>query len=183
LDSRLQRIGARLPIYLTDLTDNPRWVVMFIFGRIVALRRTLRALRARRYTTDGTASSTIFGSISIAETVASLERDGLFGGLRLPRHIVDDLHEFARQTPCYGNANRKISFLPSDHRAAESKFVTPILVGHYFEKIEDCPGIRKIQEDPLLPEIASQYLREDQIFLGLLPNKIFIAHGHSPIWR
>lgn len=139
---------------------------MFIFGRIVALRRTLRALRALRYSTAGTASSTIFGSINIADAVISLERDGLFAGIRLPRHIVDDLREFAVQTPCYGNINRKISFLPSDHRAAESKFVTSILVGHYLEKIEDCRWVREIHEDPLLTEIASRYLKRQPNILS-----------------
>jgi hypothetical protein len=159
LDSRLQRIRERLPIYLTDLTDNPRWIVMFIFGRIVALRRALRALRALRNPTAGTASGTVFGSISIADTVTSLERDGLFAGIRLPRHVVDDLREFAQQTSCYGNVSKKISFFPSEHKEAESKFATPILVGHYLEKIEDCPRVREIQEDPLLREIASRYLK------------------------
>ena len=159
LDSRLERIAARIPIYLTDLMDNPRWIVMFILARVVAVRRALRALRALRYATADAASSCIFGSISIAETVTSLERDGLFAGIWLPRHVVDDLREFARQTPCYGNISRKISFLPSDHSAAESKFGTPILVGHYLEKIENCSTVREIQEDPLLTEIASSYLK------------------------
>jgi hypothetical protein len=132
---------------------------MFIFGRIVALRRALRTLRALRYTPTGTASSTVFGSIDLAETVKSLERDGLFGGLQLPRYVVDDLRNFARQTPCYGNISRKISFLPSDHKAAEARFATPILIGHYLEKVEDCPRIREIRQDPLLIEIASHYLK------------------------
>ena len=148
----LQRIGARLPIYLMDLRDNPLWIVMFIFGRIVALRQALRALRALRYPTPGSASSTIFGSISIADTVTSLERDGLFAGIRLPRHVVDDLREFAQQTPCYGNVSKELSFLPSDHREAETKFATPILVGHYLEKIEDCRRVLEIQEDPLFAD-------------------------------
>ena len=157
--SRLQRMGARLPVHLMDLRENPRWIVMFTFGRIVALRQALRALRALRYPIAGTAGSTIFGSISIAEAVKSLERDGFFAGIRLPRHVVDDLREFAQQTTCYGNISKKISFFPSDHRNAESKFSIPILVGHYLEKIEDCCRIREIQEDPLLTEIASQYLK------------------------
>ena len=135
---------------------------MLIFARIVVLRRALHALRALRYTTAtaGTASSTIFGSISIADTVTSLERDGLFAGIQLPRHIVDDLREFAEQTPCYGNISKKIPFIPSDHRAAESKFGIPILVGHYLEKIENCRRVREIQDDPLLAEIASRYLKK-----------------------
>jgi hypothetical protein len=141
---------------------------MFIFARIVVLRRALRALRALRYTTASTAStaSTIFGSISIADAVASLERDGLFSGFRLPRHFVDDLREFAQQTPCFGNISRKISFLPSDHRAAESEFATPILVGHYLEKIEDCRRVREIQEDPLLTETAGRYLKRKPNIIG-----------------
>ena len=159
MNSRLQRMGARLPVHLMDLRENPRWVVMFTFGRIVALRRALRALRALRYPTAGIAGSTIFGCVSIAEAVKSLERDGFFAGIRLPRQVVDDLREFAQQTTCYGNISKQIPFFPSDHRDAESKFSIPILVGHYLEKIEECCRIREIQKDSLLTEIASQYLK------------------------
>jgi hypothetical protein len=120
----------------------------------------MRALRGLRYTAAGSARGSIFSSISVGETVTSLERDGLFVGIRLPRHVVDDLREFAQQTPCFGNISRKISFLPSDHRDAETKFATPILIGHYLEKIEDCCWIREIQTDPLLTEISSCYLKK-----------------------
>lgn len=88
----------------------------------------------------------------------SLERDGLFAGIRLPQCVVDDLREFAQTTPCYGNTSRNLSLLPDDHQAAERKFGKPIIVGHYLEKINDCPRVREIQEDPLLIEIASRYL-------------------------
>jgi hypothetical protein len=177
LDSRLQRIRARLPVYLKDLRDNPRWVVMFIFGRIVALRAALRTLRALRYTTARTANNTIFGSVNIAETVKSLERDGLFGGLQLPPHVVDDLHNFAQETPCYGNISRKISILPSDHKMAEARFATPILIGHYLEKVEDCPRIRQIRQDPLLIEIASRYLKRKPNILATRMWWSFPADG------
>jgi hypothetical protein len=159
LDRRLRRIRARLPVYLKDLRDNPRWVVMFIFGRIVALRRALRRLRALCYTTSWNASSTIFDSLNIAETVKSLERDGFSDGIQLPRNVVDDLRDFALQIPCYGNLSRKMSFLPNDHKAAEARFAAPILIGHYLEKVEDCPRIREIRDDALLKEIASRYLK------------------------
>jgi hypothetical protein len=132
---------------------------MFIFGRIVVLRWTFRTLRALRYTPAQTASSTMFGSINITEAVNALEQEGFFPGLQLPRRVVDDVRAFAQQTPCYGNISRNLCFLPSDHRAVESRSGTSILVAHYLENVEDCSRIREIREDPLLAEIASSYLK------------------------
>ena len=44
-------------------------------------------------------------------------------------------------------------------QSGQSRFATPILIGHYLEKVEDCARIREIREDPLLTEIASRYLK------------------------
>jgi hypothetical protein len=53
----------------------------------------------------------------------------------LPKQVVDDLRAFAHKTPCYGNVSREITFLPRNHKQAESIFRTPILVGHYLKKL------------------------------------------------
>jgi hypothetical protein len=132
---------------------------MYIFGRIVALRRVLRALRRlRRPAPPGTVKGSIFGSIAIAEIVTSLERDGLFTGIRLPQRVVDDLLEFAEQTPCYSNHNRGMVFQSKKYKEAQSEFRSSILTGHYLDKMHDCARVRKIQRDPLLAEIANRYL-------------------------
>jgi len=132
---------------------------MFMFGRIMTLRRALRALRTLHSPPSGNLKGSIFGSIAIAEIVTSLERDGLFTGIRLPQHIVDDLNEFALKTPCYGNHIKKLRFLPQEYKDAQSRCPSPILVGHYMDKIFDCPIVDQIEKDPLLIEIASRYLR------------------------
>lgn len=150
-----------------DLKDDPRWVVMFVFGRLVWLRWARRRLSALRRTSNvGSANSAIFDPINVCRVVASLERDGVYTGLQLPPPIVAEMIAFARSTACYGNISRQIEFLPSDHGDAEAKYGTPILVGHYLEKIESCPVIQDIQNDPLLREIAASYVKKPPIVIS-----------------
>ena len=132
---------------------------MTILGRIVILRRALRGLRTLRIPPPGTVSDGIFDPMHIADIVTSLERDGLFTGIRLPQQVVDDLHEFALKTPCCGNLSKKLLFLPQEYKDAQSRCTRPILVGHYMDKIFDCPVVDKIKRDPLLVEIATRYLK------------------------
>src|SRR5262249_6484711 len=78
---QLQRVSARLRVFMVDLRDDPRWVVMFVFGRVVVLRRALRTLRALHSPSKlGSAKSAIFDLVSVADVVTSLERDGLCVG-------------------------------------------------------------------------------------------------------
>lgn len=163
----LQRVTARLRVFRSDLRDDPRWVVMFVLGRIVGLRRALRALRALHSPSNpGSSQSAIFDPVSVADVVTSLEQDGLCVGPQLPAPIVAELIEFAQRTTCYGNISREQAFLPRDHRGAETRYGTAILVGHYLEKIENCPVIRDIQNDPLLQEIAGRYLKSKPIIIS-----------------
>ncbi|CAN7407302.1 hypothetical protein [Mesorhizobium sp. LjNodule214] len=154
--SMLRRMAARIPTYLTDLRENPAWLPMFVLARTMPGRRLhwLGAKQAKPARNAGT----MFTGVDRAAAVAALKSDGLFSGLVLPQSIHEEIANFAERTPCFGNFDRRLEFMPGEHAEAEKGFGRPLLSGHFFERILDCDAALAIQHDPLLIDIAAHYL-------------------------
>jgi hypothetical protein len=87
------------------------------------------------------------------------------------------MNAFAERTPCYGNFDRKLAFLPRDHRDAQLAAGRPIVIGHYLDALDDCPDAKAIQADPALIGIASRYLRAEPIVISSRMWWSFPAEG------
>jgi hypothetical protein len=155
--AKLRRIAARIPTYLADAVDNPEWLVMFTLGRLLPVRRVYRHWHPAT-ATPPRVGSTMFGERAIDDVVAAVRTDGIFQGLSLPESVAAEIHDFAVATPCFGNMERQLEFRPEDHAAAERQFERPLLTGHYFDRIEQCPAIGAVRRDALLQAIAEAYL-------------------------
>ena len=155
--STLKRIRARIPTYLADVRENPAWLPMFMLARTMPGRR-LHWLGARPFSANNRPASSIFAGVDAQEATARLRADGIQTGIDLPADIHEGIAAFARKTPCFGNFDRRLSFQPLEHDQAEQHFKRPLLSGHYFETILECPEVRTVQADPLLHEIAARYL-------------------------
>jgi len=154
--SMLRRMAARIPTYLTDLRENPAWLPMFVLARTMPGRRLhwLGAKQAKPARNE----DTMFTGVDRAAAVGALKADGLFSGLVLPQAIHEEIAAFAERTPCFGNFDRRLEFMPGEHAEAEKRFGRPLLSGHFFERILDCNAALAIQHDPLLLDIAAHYL-------------------------
>ncbi len=154
--SMLRRMAARIPTYLTDLRENPAWLPMFVLARTMPGRRLhwLGAKQAKPARNE----DTMFAGVDRAAAVRALKSDGLFSGLLLPQAIHEEIASFAERTPCFGNFDRRLEFMPGEHAEAEKRFGRPLLSGHFFERILDCNAALAIQHDPLLLDIAAHYL-------------------------
>ncbi|WP_455872597.1 hypothetical protein [Rhizobium yanglingense] len=152
----LRRMAARVPTYLTDLKENPAWLPMFLLARTMPFRRA-HWLTARPIPSSATAPS-MFGGIKAEKAAAELRRNGIFTGLTLPPAIQEEIARFARETPCFGNFERKVEFLAGEHAEAERRFERTILSGHHFERVLQCKAAVAVQKDPLLLNIARHYL-------------------------
>lgn len=155
--ARLRRIATRIPTYFADAIDNPEWLVMFALGRVMPVRRAYRRYHAMSVPLS-TVERTIFAAPDAAKIVAALRTDGIFPGLRLPEAITREIRDFALTTPCYGNMERRLEFLAPDHAAAEERFGRPLLTGHYFDQVEQCPAMTAVRQDALLHAVAASYL-------------------------
>jgi hypothetical protein len=155
--ARLRRVAARVPTYFADAVDNPEWLVMFALGRLLPVRRAYRTLHPLGPAAP-LAGPTLFGDADVAAIAAAVACDGIFQGLALPATSVQEIHDFALATPCFGNMERRLDFLAPEHAAAESRFGQPLLTGHYFERVEACAALAAVRADPLLQAAASACL-------------------------
>ncbi|MBB4274319.1 hypothetical protein [Rhizobium mongolense] len=153
----LRRMAARVPTYLTDLKENPAWLPMFLLARTMPFRRA-HWLTARPVASSATTAPSMFGGIKAENAAAELRRNGIFTGLTLPPAIHEEIARFARETPCFGNFERKVEFLAGEHAEAERRFGRTILSGHHFERVLQCKAAVAVQQDPLLLNIARHYL-------------------------
>jgi hypothetical protein len=155
--SLLRRIAVRIPTYLTDLRENPAWLPMFVLARTMPGRR-MHWLGAKPVGAQQNVQDTMFAGVDRKTVVDALRSDGLFSGLVLPQSIHDEIASFAEHTPCFGNFDRRLEFMPGEHAEAEKRFGRSLLSGHFFERILDCEAALAIQRDPLLLDIAAHYL-------------------------
>ena len=156
------RILDAVPSYWADARESPRWLLMFALARVVPVRRLLRALARARQPTEAR-PSLLFPGVRSDAAVARLQFDGVWTGLMLPAPLVREIQAFAARTPCYGNFDRRLAFLPHQHADAERRFGRGLIVGQYLDAVEDCGAIRAIRDDALLWRIATAYLRTDPI--------------------
>lgn len=154
---RFKRMAVRIPTYLTDLKENPAWLPMFLLARTLPFRRIhwLATKQAVRLPISG---ASMFAGVERSAVVDALRTDGIYPSLMLPEHIHREIAEFAGKTGCYGNFNRQLEFIASEHGQAEARFGRPILSGHFFERSLDCEAVMAVQRDPLLIDVARQYL-------------------------
>jgi hypothetical protein len=173
----LSRIRARLPVYVADFRDDPKWLLMFIAARFVWVRR-LMAFPARDRPTAA-ARSRIFPEMDVDRVAEKLDRHGVYRGLHLPAEIVDRMVAFADRTPCFGNFDRDLSFRHHEHHQAQIDAGRPILVGHYLDRLTACPEAAAIQADPVLRSIARRYLRADPVVISCRMWWSFPASGYG----
>ncbi|MFJ6324508.1 MULTISPECIES: phytanoyl-CoA dioxygenase family protein [unclassified Rhizobium] len=154
---RFKRMAVRIPTYLTDLRENPAWLPMFLLARTLPFRR-MHWFATRQRVSLPVSGTSMFAGLERRDVVAALRTDGIFSGLMLPDPIHREIAEFALTTGCFGNFSRKLEFVAGDHRQAETRFERPILSGHFFERSLDCDAVMAVQRDPLLIDVARQYL-------------------------
>ncbi len=155
--SRFKRMAVRIPTYLADVKENPAWLPMFMLARTMPGRRAHWAMSAKYKPTQEPQSS-LFGSLDAAAVADALRSDGIFTGFQMPVEIQQEISSFARTTPCFGNFDRALEFVAPRHDLAEQEFGRSLLSGHFFERSLDSPGVRAIQADPLLMDVAKHYL-------------------------
>lgn len=115
-------------------------------------------LTARAVSPSATPAESMFGAISATDVASELRKTGIFTGLTLPAPIHGEIARFARETPCFGNFDRKLEFLAAEHAEAERRFGRAILSGHHFERVLQCEAAVAVQKDPLLLDVARHYL-------------------------
>ncbi len=108
----------------------------------------------------------VFRNIDVEKTAYSLKKDGFSLGINLPKNIILDIHKFARRTPCYANGQTNLGFYYPDKEQAQAEHGKPFTTGSYYNTALLCPAIKNLECDPILLEIARQYLNAEPVHQG-----------------
>ncbi len=156
--SLFDRIFSRAPSYLRFIQDKPSWILMFLFGRTLVIRRFDRKLRARYAAPAPVPGPTVFRDVDRAACVRGLIDTGLAFGIDLPAPVVDEINTFANTHPCYSRDRQDRGFLPKDVAEANAERPNDVIAAYYFENVQKCAAIRALRNDSTLQSIARSYL-------------------------
>jgi Phytanoyl-CoA dioxygenase (PhyH) len=143
---------------------GPRNSLAYFLTRFYTLRRAARLWKRHRraHGTGCPVTESVFTNIGVSPIVGSLQTDSHAVGIDLPPPLVEEIHKFAEKATCTAytsyDARNSVSFLKGDWQDAERRLGKPIVLGQIRESSRDCSAIRRIEQDPLIHEIAEQYL-------------------------
>lgn len=153
---------------IKGLLHNPCWLLMRYLGRF-SLFRQLMLLWSRQISPPSSPfipKNTIFTDADLDLIVKTLRHKGFYVGLSLPKDIVDEILDFSRQTPCYGNRNPKLSFYYCQKDEIQKQVLSPILTGYYFNTAISCRAINQLAQDSVLWEISRRYFQTQPKHIG-----------------
>ncbi|MGB6301177.1 MAG: phytanoyl-CoA dioxygenase family protein [Rivularia sp. (in: cyanobacteria)] len=165
------------------LTKNPKWLLMRKMSRFGAGRTMMKYL-SHSYASSHQSyepSNSVFAQIDLDEAVRQIKKDGFYLGLQLPKKLVEEIVEFAKNNVCYGNRKSKLGFYYQHKEAIETQSEKEIKIGCYFNTAQLCPAIARLQNDSQLLAIAARYLEKKPVHQG---NQLWWSFaGESSHWQ
>lgn len=158
--------ASRLKTLWAQASANPHWVAMDALSRFATVRDSLRLLRRRPDLSRYDLAASRMANIEPRECLASLRRDGYFHGLTLPADVVGQLHAFASDATCYGDADVRAGFRYADKIAAQVQCERVFSQATYLFLDEMQSVIDGVATDPLLSFIAASYMNAPPVVTG-----------------
>jgi hypothetical protein len=163
----------RLSRYRTSLRFYSRagigLIVLMTLGRLYRFRRLMKALYSlqRRNSPPAMEAHTICRvPAELQNAVETLREDGVFAGIHLEESAHREMIDFLERHVCYGNGLLNYPFRYSEKANAEREYERRFTLARYYYIHRDCDAIRKLAADPLLVNMAQQYLGAGCVFLG-----------------
>ncbi|BAZ18058.1 hypothetical protein NIES4071_99400 [Calothrix sp. NIES-4071] len=152
------------------LTKNPKWLLMrkisrFQLGRVIMHFFTQKSKLSQLTISE---DNSYFTNLNVSNVVNELKSKGVVLNITLPEHLVQEILQFAESTVCYANRKSELGFYYHQKEQAQAQSKKQFIVGSYFNTASDCPAINKMQSDPILLEIATQYLEREPVHQGSL---------------
>lgn len=128
----------------------------------------LRSLLESHYEgeTSSIKSPSLLQNVNIDEAVFTLKKDGFFLGINLHQNVVQEIHDFAMRTPCYGDKNTNLGFYYGEKQQTQTQHGSLFTIGNYYNTAFNCPAIKNLETNPILLEIAANYLKSEPIHQG-----------------
>jgi hypothetical protein len=155
-DGRSKLAGYRS--FVMRFFRNPQWGTLFLLGRFRFIGNVVVFLRRTPVAPLAPTVQSLFPNVDMRVASSDMERDGLHTNVNLDAATVDEIVKFADSTPCYWSEDPKVMFRHQDRAEAERRVGRSILLGRYFDILQNCPAIHAVTHDPVLKYLATQYL-------------------------
>lgn len=154
--------------YATLTIKQPKWFLMFLFGRIHAIRRLVQLLFKRPSTINLNYQKerSVLGNLETGKVVGTLKKDGLFLGMVLPEPLLQEIRCFSKDAIYLGDGESQFHFSLGNREKQESKYGRKFRIGKNLEAASLCPAVRKLEKDPKLLEIAAFYFETEPLLVG-----------------
>lgn len=142
------------------LINNPKWLLMFIFGRFIFIRSFLSYFYKSPALEKYQNQTSLF-DVDVEYVVQLLKKDGLCLGVNLNENTLKEILEFASSTKFYPNYNPNLILNISEVERDKNNFI----LGDYLDKAKLCPAINQLASDGKLLKIAALYLNAEPRFV------------------
>ncbi len=152
--------------YATLALAQPKWMLMFAFSRIHAIRYFMLFRSKRPLTINSQKEDSVFENLETDKVVETLKKDGLYLGILIPQYLLQEILDFSKTATYLGNGESQFYFSLDDKEKKEIKYGKNFRIGYNFEAGSLCPAVKRLETDPKLWEIASKYFESKPILVG-----------------
>jgi len=165
-DGFWSKFRRRFLQYAILAARQPKWGPMFLFSRVHAIRRLIQFLSKRSSAINYEKERSVLQDLEPEKVVGALRKDGLYLGIVLPEHLLQEILRFSEDATYLGDGESEFSFSLADKKKQENKYRKKFRFGNNFEAASLCPAIRKLEKDPKLWEIAALYFETEPVLVG-----------------
>ena len=151
------KLQRRFLQYSAISLKQPHWLLMFTFSRIQIIRSLVLRLTKKPIKIASIVENSVFSDLEPDRVVQALKNDGLYLGITIPPHVLQEILDFARTATYYGNGDLKFPFSLANRKVQEIKASRNFRIGYNFEPTSQCMAIRELAKDRKLWEIAAKY--------------------------
>ena len=151
------------------LFKRPQWSLVFLLGRFQLIRVLYSNLLDNFSKLEKSSrfdSSLPFSHVDIKSIVKTLQADGIFVGFSLPQNILEDILNYTYHYYCFAGGRANLGFKILEKERFQAEFGQSFYTARYFNISLDCPAILELAHDPVLQEIATQYIGSAAKYTG-----------------
>jgi hypothetical protein len=160
------RVKLRLFGYYKYFVRDPKWLLMFVFGRFLFVRAIVVFFSRKSIAPKYEVNDSPFRNIDIENTVRFLKDEGLSLGIELPAAIAEEILDYANREHFYGNGSLENQLHLSEKDDWERNNKKKLTIGEYFYASDKCPILKALKADPLLLEISNRYFNNRPVCVG-----------------
>ncbi len=176
LSRLMSKIKSKLYPYYLKVKADPLWLLMFLTGRFRIVHSIIAFFFKFSKVKEYDLKLSSFADLKVDDVVESLEKDGVYLGLQIPKPILEEIITFANSNDCYGDGEYTSGFLYSEKDKAIQQREEPFVRAEYYNTAVLSAAINKLANDPKILDIATKYLGKTPAFLGSRLHWIFVVN-------